>query len=110
MNKLNFIKGQGGVPKTLPGEDHISGLLMYLPDAELPTGFSTTNRIQAVSTIEKAEALGITADAPSWPVKALHYHLGEENRLMWQETRYNMGRISLTKVKINLIWFLSKKK
>ncbi|MCL2133030.1 MAG: DUF2586 domain-containing protein [Bacteroidales bacterium] len=86
MNKLNFTKGQGGVPKTLPGEDHISGLLMYLPDANLPVpdgiaGFSTGSRILGVSSLEMAEKLGITADASNWYVRALHYHISEALRI-----------------------------
>lgn len=38
-----------------------------------------------------------------------HYHL-EDNMLIWQETRSNVGRISLTKLKVNLIWMLGKKR
>ncbi len=38
-----------------------------------------------------------------------HYHRGQGGRLMWQQTRYNVGRVSLTKVKVNLIWLLGKK-
>jgi hypothetical protein len=81
MNKLQFIKGQGGVPKSLPGEDHISGFVMYVPDASLPTGFTVTSRMKPISTIEAAEGLGITADGANWYLKVLHYHISEALRI-----------------------------
>jgi hypothetical protein len=58
MNKLTITRTNGNVPKSLPGEDHISGLLVC--SDTLPTGFTQTDRIKAISTIEKAESLGIT--------------------------------------------------
>ncbi|MDR1984981.1 MAG: DUF2586 domain-containing protein [Prevotellaceae bacterium] len=60
MNKLTVTRTNGNVPKSLPGEDHISGLLIY-SDSNLPAGFSNTDRIKAISTIETAEGLGITS-------------------------------------------------
>lgn len=33
-----------------------------------------------------------------------HYHKGENDKLLWQETRYNVGRISLTNAKVSLVW------
>jgi len=77
---LNIIRQNGNVPKTLPGEDHISGIMAYLPSAEVPASFKT-ERVQPLSTIEAAEAAGITADAESWGVRVLHYHLSEIYRL-----------------------------
>ncbi|MDR2557038.1 MAG: DUF2586 domain-containing protein [Bacteroidales bacterium] len=59
MNKLTITRTNGNVPKSLSGEDHISGLLVY--SSQLPTGFSQAERIKAVSTIETAEGLGITS-------------------------------------------------
>lgn len=82
---ITFHRGQGGVPKSLPGEDHISALVMYLPEGEsLPSGdtsFTAENPVHAISTIEKAAEYGITADAASWYIKALHYHLSEAFRI-----------------------------
>lgn len=83
MNKIEFIRGQGGVVKALAGEDHISGFMTYMADTSLPAaeegaeGFSAGKRIIAVSNIERAELLGITAESSNWHVKTLHYHLGE---------------------------------
>ena len=75
MQSLKFIRTNGNIPKKLAGEDHISGLVIY--SAALPSGFSESERIKAVSTIETAEALGITADADNWDIRVLHYQLSE---------------------------------
>lgn len=75
MQKLTIQRTNGNVPRTLAGEDHISGLLFY--HSTLPSGFSTTDRIKAVSSIETAEGLGITADAQDWGIRVLHYQLTE---------------------------------
>lgn len=77
---LNIIRQNGNVPKTLPGEDHISGIMAYLPSTEVPASFKT-ERVRPLSTIEAAEETGITADAESWYVRVLHYHLSEIYRL-----------------------------
>ena len=87
MNKIEFVRGQGGVVKALAGEDHISGFLMYLREAGYPLategmeGFSEINPMMAISTIERAESLGITAAATDWEIQALHYHLSEVFRV-----------------------------
>lgn len=78
--KLTINRTNGNVPKTLPGEDYISGFVAYLPEAELPESFKTEH-VQALSTIDAAEAAGITADSTSWAVKVLHYHLSEIYRV-----------------------------
>lgn len=77
LNSVTFIKGRGGVPKALAGEDHISGLVMYLADVSLPAGFSTTDRMKSFSTIAAVEAAGIVSTSLVWGVKALHYHCSE---------------------------------
>lgn len=79
MQNLTITRTNGNVVRALPGEDHISGLVFYsatLPDAEEGVaGFTTTERIHAISQIEVAEKYGITADAPAWETKVLHYIL-----------------------------------
>ncbi len=80
MNKLEIKRENGNVPKSLAGEDHITGLIVYMNSTEIPAKFKT-DRVQAVSTLDTAEALGITADATSWSVKVLHYHLSEIFRI-----------------------------
>lgn len=79
MNSVKFIRENGNVPKTLASEDHISGYIAYV--ASLPSGFSDTDRIKAISTINKAEEYGITADAEAWDIRVLHYQLSEIFRL-----------------------------
>lgn len=81
MTGIEFIKGQGGIPKILAGEDHISGFLMFCPEQDTPSGFTVGNRIHAISTIEKAKELGIDSSSPNWHTKALHYHLSEIFRI-----------------------------
>lgn len=76
MHKLEIIRENGNVPKSLAGEDHVTGLVYYMAEGEIPTAFKT-ERVQAISTIDKAERLGITAESTSWAVRALHYQLSE---------------------------------
>lgn len=59
---LTIKRENGNIPKTLPGEDHITGLVVYLASAEIPEAFKTEH-VHALSTIEAAEAVGITGDA-----------------------------------------------
>lgn len=79
MQNLTITRTNGNIVRSLAGEDHISGLVFY--SATLPTategvaGFTTTERIHAISTIETAEKYGITADAAAWETKVLHYTL-----------------------------------
>lgn len=77
---LKILRENGNVPKSLPGEDHITGLVFYMAAADIPDAFKI-ERVQALSTIDAAEAVGITADAASWTVKVLHYQLSELYRL-----------------------------
>lgn len=81
MTSIEFKRGQGGIPKTLKGEDHYSGFCMFMPEADIPVGFPPTSRIQGISTLEMAEALGVDASATSWYSKALHYHVSEILRI-----------------------------
>lgn len=85
MNRLTINRENGNVPKALEGEDHVSGLVFYtdvLPTAkEGVDGFSDAERIKAISTIDKAEAMGITANAEAWDIRVLHYQLNEAFRL-----------------------------
>ncbi|MCH5214988.1 MAG: DUF2586 family protein [Muribaculaceae bacterium] len=77
---LTIERQNGNVPKTLAGEDHITGLVMYLAASEIPESFKT-DHVQPVSTITTAENLGITAEAESWGVRVLHYQLSELFRI-----------------------------
>jgi hypothetical protein len=68
-NDITFVKQQGGLGRPLAGSDHISGLLFY-SGATLPTGFTASDRIKKVFSIEEAEDLGIT-DASLGETKAV---------------------------------------
>lgn len=76
---LTIKRENGNVPKTLAGEDHITGFIAYLAASELPDSFKTEH-VQTLSTIDKAEEAGITSDAASWMVRMLHYQLSETFR------------------------------
>lgn len=60
LPNVNFTLGQGGNAQTAPGQDYISGLVAYMADGSLPSGFSTSNRIRTIFSLPQAEALGIT--------------------------------------------------
>ena len=51
MNSLKIERQNGNVPKSVAGEDHVSGFIAYLAAAEIPDGFKTAH-VQAVSTID----------------------------------------------------------
>lgn len=74
MQSVKIERTNGNIPRSLAGEDHISGLLFY--SSKLPSGFGETDRIKAISNIETAEKLGITSDADAdWDFRVLHYQL-----------------------------------
>lgn len=81
MNKLTIIREQGGIPASLPGEDHVSGYIAYVETLPVPKGnvqgYTAADRIHPISTIERAEELGITSDHSDWAIKVLHYQLSE---------------------------------
>src|SRR5574343_963962 len=62
LNDIIFVKGQGGLGRPLTGEDHISGLLFYTANGNLPSGWSTTSRIKALYSVADAEKAGIKDD------------------------------------------------
>lgn len=81
MNSLDIKRQNGNVPKTLAGQDHVSGIIFYVNEKDIPESFKTAP-VQAVSTIDRAEALGITAEATSsWTTKLMHYQLAETFRI-----------------------------
>lgn len=60
MGDISFIELNGGLGRQLPSSDHISGLLFYTNS--LPSGFSSSDRIKQIFSIEQAESLGILDD------------------------------------------------
>lgn len=77
---LTIQRQNGNVPKSLPGEDHITGYVVYMAPEEIPEAFKD-EPIQALSTIDAAETVGITDASTSWAVRVLHYQLSEIYRL-----------------------------
>lgn len=79
MNELIFVRGEGNIPKSLPNEDHVSGLLCYLEKGILGAmkDFTPGDEIHAISSLETAKKYGIVADAEKWSVRVLYYHLSE---------------------------------
>lgn len=59
LGDVTFVKGQGGLGRPLAGQDYISGLIFYTSNGSLPSGFSTSNRVQSIFSVGQAEALGI---------------------------------------------------
>jgi hypothetical protein len=62
LPNITFIKGQGGLGRPLPGQDFVSGLIFYTANGNLPSGFSTTNRIKKLLAVTDAESAGILDD------------------------------------------------
>jgi hypothetical protein len=75
MGSIQFKKQNNRLKRVLPGLDHYTGLVFY--SDTLPTGFSTTNRIQEIPSIEDAETMGITDNNASVLIKIMHYHISE---------------------------------
>ena len=63
LPRIIFQKGQGGLSRPLPGQDHISSLLIYTANANLPSGFSTSSRIKTFYSLADAESAGILNDS-----------------------------------------------
>ena len=73
MNDVSFIKGKGGLGRPILGEDHISGMVFY--SGTLPAGFSTSDRIKQIFSVEQAEQLGIAKASTTTGI--MHYHISE---------------------------------
>jgi hypothetical protein len=79
MANITFTKGQGGLNRRLPGEDHITSIIFYADS--LPTGFGANDRIKEVNDLVGAEDLGITSDNADLLIKIMHYHISEFYRI-----------------------------
>ena len=62
LSGISFNLGQGGLGRPLAGEDHISSLLFYTANGNLPSGFSTSARIKKFFSVSDAESAGILSD------------------------------------------------
>lgn len=59
LPSITFQKGQGGLGRALPGQDYISGMLIYTANSNLPSGFSTSARVKAFYALSDAVSAGI---------------------------------------------------
>ena len=57
---ITFIKGTGASKRTAPGEDFISGLILYT--ASLPSGFTSNANIKRLFSLIDADNAGIKSD------------------------------------------------
>lgn len=86
LNDITFIKGQGGLGRPLLGEDHVSGYVQYYTNANLPSGFSVSDRIKQVFSLQEAEQLGIASGSATTGIT--HYHVSEYFRIQPQGNLY----------------------
>ncbi len=100
LNDVTFIRGEGGLGRPLPGEDHVSGLVQYIANANLPAGFSTSDRIKTVFSIAEAEALGIIEGSATLGV--LWYHINEYFRIQPEGELY-VGLYDTTAIDLSVI-------
>jgi hypothetical protein len=59
LPKITFNRGTSGLGRPLAGKDHVSGMVFYLDNADLPSGFSTSVREKKIFSLAEAEGLGI---------------------------------------------------
>lgn len=70
--------------------------------AGLSAGYST--RIGKRMNLELSMAAGYF-----YTPEVRHYHRPENGHLIWQQTRYRVGRVTLTKIQLNLAWMMGKR-
>lgn len=84
LSKVNINVGTTGLGFQAPNQDKISGLLSF--NANLPAGFSTTNRVQLCNSLQDAINLGIVSGSTNFAVE--YYHISEFFRLNPQGQLY----------------------
>lgn len=81
MNNVSFSILSGGLGRPLSGEDHFTGLVTYIANADIPAGFTTTDRIKVIYSPNDATALGIVSTSAINAVKVLRYQIDELFRI-----------------------------
>lgn len=59
LPSITFTRGTSGLGRPLAGEDHFSGMVFYIANANLPSGFSTSVREKTFFSLQDAEDAGI---------------------------------------------------
>lgn len=77
MNNVTFTIQSGGLGRPLAGQDHVTGLVTYIADADIPAGFTTTDRVKIVYSLQDAVDLGITSGSSIDEIKVLNYNIAE---------------------------------
>jgi hypothetical protein len=75
MNDITFQKGQGGLSRPLPGEDHISGLVFY---GTKPVAWGA-NAVRQITSPDNANTLGIVQNSVNYGV--MYYQISEFFRI-----------------------------
>lgn len=78
LNDVKFIKGSGNVGSSLTNEDHVSGMLFYLPQGESSPG-DFEGVATLIGSVAEAEAEGIITSDDRYVV--MHYQISEFFRL-----------------------------
>ena len=52
---ITYTRNKSGQGRQLTGEDHISGMVFYMDNSDLPTGFDTGNRNKVIYSSQGAE-------------------------------------------------------
>jgi hypothetical protein len=95
LNNITFNLGQGGLGRPLPGEDHISGLVFYT-SGNLPSGYSVSNRIKQLFSLQDAEAAGIVNNFSDETKAAASYlvtGVGTDGNTVELKVNEYMGRV-----------------
>lgn len=77
LSEVSVNKGSSGLGRRLDLDDGISALVFY--NNTLPSGFSATERIKKVFSVDEAVLLGIAEGSANHDVE--HYHISEFFRL-----------------------------
>lgn len=77
LSAVTINVGQGGIGRRPLNQDKISGILYY--NDTLPSGFSASERVKKIFSLEEAEGLGIAEGSADHDVE--HYHISEYFRL-----------------------------
>lgn len=77
LSNVTINVGQGGIGRRPLNQDKISGLVFY--NDVLPSGFTTSDRVKKVFSLEQAVALGIAEGSVAHSVE--YYHISEYFRL-----------------------------
>ncbi len=76
MGSIKFIRENGGIKVPPANKDHVSGLIAYFPQANVPASF-ISEPVAKVGSLDELVALGLEPDASNDYAKLIHYHVYE---------------------------------